>query len=43
MRSKISPRIRFTVEDVIDVVFSKNIFNRADSNKIIEYPQCSTK
>lgn len=37
MRSKISPRIRFMIEDVIEMVMPTNILNKVDSNTELEY------
>lgn len=42
MRSKISPRIRFMVKDVIEVVMSRNILNQTDPDAILDYSLCTT-
>lgn len=41
MRSKISPRIRFMVKDVIEVIIPESILNQADSNAILDYSLCT--
>jgi len=38
MRSKISPRIRFMVQDVVEVLIPQSISNRADENTTLDYP-----
>jgi len=38
MRSKISPRIRFMVQDVVEVLIPQSISNQADENTTLDYP-----
>lgn len=40
MRSKMSPRIRFMVEDVIEIM-SNGVLNQADPNSIFDYSLCN--
>lgn len=43
MKSKLSPRIRFMVKDVIEVIIiPQSILNQADSNTVSNYTLCTT-
>jgi len=43
MRSRLSPRIRFMIKDVIEVVMTQSILNQADPNTILDYTLCTIK
>lgn len=38
MKSRISPRIRFMIRDVLDEIMPRSILSQADPNKV---PDCS--
>lgn len=42
MKFKISPRIRFMIKDLVEVLMPCNILDQEDSNAVLDHSLCNT-